>query len=140
MALHIKLEKGAQVPTKGSQLSAGYDLYSYEDISIAPGERALISSGISLEIPEGCYGRIAPRSGLACKNSIDTGAGVIDRDYRGIVKVLLINNGKNFFVSPKGTRMAQLVLERYQSPEIKVVENLDSTERGEYGFGSTGLN
>ena len=140
MSLFVKLEEGAQIPTKGSKDAAGYDLYAYEDISIEAGERALISSGISISIPEGCYGRVAPRSGLACKFSIDVGAGVIDRDYRGIVKVLLINNGKEKFEAAKGTRMAQLILEYYNSPKIIIKDNLDETERADGGFGSTGNN
>lgn len=85
------------MPTKATEHAAGYDLYSIEDKTIMPGEKCVISTGIALQIPEGNYGRVAPRSGLAFKHYIDVGAGVIDSDYRGEVKVLLFNFGKDEF-------------------------------------------
>jgi dUTP pyrophosphatase len=83
-------------------------------------------------------GRIAPRSGLAAKHSIQTGAGVIDADYRGQVKVLLFNHGENDFEVKEGDRIAQLVLERIYTPEVVAVEELEESVRGAGGFGSTG--
>ncbi len=86
-----KLVPHAELPYKGSALAAGYDLVSAEEISVPSKNKQLVSTGISMAIPEGYYGRVAPRSGLAVKNFIDVGAGVIDSDYRGEVKVLLFN-------------------------------------------------
>lgn len=88
--------------------------------------------------PEGTYGRIAPRSGLASKHFIDTGAGVIDSDYRGEVKVLLFNHASDDFPIKRGDRVAQLVLERIYTPEIIEVTDLEESVRGAGGFGSTG--
>lgn len=92
--LYLKIKKlipQAELPYKGSALAAGYDLSSAEDISVKAHSKQLISTGISMAIPEGYYGWMAPRSGLAAKHFIDVGAGVIDADYRGEVKVLLFN-------------------------------------------------
>ena len=134
-----KLNPKAFVPTKGSEQAAGYDLYSIEETVVPRGGKALVSTGISMAIPIGNYGRVAPRSGLACKNFIDVGAGVIDSDYRGEVKVLLFNfSDLEFKVSP-GDRIAQLIIEKYTRTDIEEVEDLDATVRGEGGFGSTGV-
>lgn len=93
---------------------------------------------ISIAVPAGTYGRVAPRSGLASKHGIDTGAGVIDADYRGPVKVLLFNFGEKEFEINEGDRVAQLIVERIYTPEVVVVEELEETVRGAGGFGSTG--
>ena len=93
---------------------------------------------MKISIPLGMYGRIAPRSSLACKKSVDVGAGVVDNDYRGEVKVLLINNGAEDFKIEKGDRIAQLIFENYSTPKLEVVSELDETVRGQGGFGSTG--
>lgn len=100
--------------------------------------RALVSTGISIAVPAGTYGRVAPRSGLASKHSIDVGAGVIDADYRGEVRILLFNFGDADFHVKAGDRVAQLVLERICTPEVQVVERLEESVRGDGGFGSTG--
>jgi dUTP pyrophosphatase len=138
--MEVKLLNGnARVPTLGSSGAAGFDIYSTEHAEILSLHRKLISTGISIKLPVGVYGRIAPRSGLAVKNGIHVGAGVIDRDYRGEIKVLLFNlSNETFRVNP-GDRIAQLICEHYETPPIKVVDELDSTERGEGGFGSTGV-
>lgn len=86
-----RLNAKAYLPTKGSEQAAGYDLYSVEQLTVGAKQKALISTGISMAIPQGNYGRVAPRSGLSVKNFIDVGAGVVDSDYRGEVKVLLFN-------------------------------------------------
>lgn len=138
MSLEIKLTEGAKAPFRASKDAAGYDLYSNEKVIVNPYQRKLIDTGFSMKIPEGCYGRIAPRSGLAVKKSIDIGAGVIDRDYRGPVKILIINNGRESFHIEKHDRIAQLILERHIITNVKIVEQLEETERGEGGFGSTG--
>ena len=126
---------------KGSEHAAGYDLMSTADLVIPAKGKGLVPTGISMAIPIGNYGRIAPRSGLAAKNFIDVGAGVIDADYRGEVKVLLFNFGEQEFQVKAGDRVAQLIIEKYTRTEIEEVTegDLDSTERGEGGFGSTGV-
>jgi dUTP pyrophosphatase len=134
-----KLSPNATTPTRGSAFAAGYDLYSAKPTTIPARGKALVSTDLSIATPEGTYGRIAPRSGLAAKNFIDTGAGVIDADYRGEVKVLLFNHAESDFEVKKGDRVAQLVLERIYTPEIVEVENLEESVRGAGGFGSTGV-
>jgi dUTP pyrophosphatase len=134
-----KLSGDATTPTRGSAFAAGYDLYAAKPITIPARGKALVSTDLSIATPEGTYGRVAPRSGLAAKNFIDTGAGVIDADYRGEVKVLLFNHAESDFEVKKGDRVAQLVLERIYTPEIVEVENLEESVRGAGGFGSTGV-
>ena len=138
MSLKIKLERGVPAPVRGSPFSAGLDIHANEEGIIPSGFRSLVSTGLRLEIPLGCYGRIAPRSSLAFKHCVDVCAGVIDQDYRGEVKVLLANHSKGDFVIKKGDRIAQLILEKYETPPIEIVRDLKDTDRGEGGFGSTG--
>ncbi|XP_004709475.2 deoxyuridine 5'-triphosphate nucleotidohydrolase, mitochondrial [Echinops telfairi] len=135
-----KLSGHATAPTRGSARAAGYDLYSAYDYTVPPMEKALVKTDIQIAVPSGCYGRVAPRSGLAAKHFIDVGAGVIDEDYRGNVAVVLFNFGKETFEVKKGDRIAQLICERIFYPEIEEVQALDDTERGSGGFGSTGKN
>jgi dUTP pyrophosphatase len=125
-------------PTKAESGSAGYDLYSIEEIIVPSKTRRLVSTGISIEFPKRLYARIAPRSGLSVKNNIDIGAGVIDSSYRGEVKVLFINNGDKDYLINIGDKIAQLILEHCANPKIEVVDELSLSERGESGFGSTG--
>ena len=140
LSLQVKrLTSTARLPQKGSIMAAGYDLYASESQTIPAKEKALISLGISMAIPLGCYGRIAPRSGLAVKKFIDVGAGVIDSDYRGEVKVLLFNFGNEEFTVNVGDRIAQLVIEQIALTNLVEVETLDDTLRGVGGFGSTGV-
>ena len=101
--------------------------------------KALIGTGLAFAIPTGNYGRIAPRSGLAAKNSIDVGAGVIDSDYRGEVKVLLFNLSDVDFTINEGDRCAQMIIEKYTMTQLEEVQDLSDTARGEGGFGSTGV-
>ncbi|CAM1506726.1 Fc.00g063670.m01.CDS01 [Cosmosporella sp. VM-42] len=135
-----KLSEKARLPTRGSAFAAGYDLYASRDIVIPARGKALVSTDISMAAPAGTYGRIAPRSGLASKHFIDTGAGVIDEDYRGEVKVLLFNHAETDFEIKEGDRIAQLVLERIYTPEVVEVQELEESVRGAGGFGSTGHN
>lgn len=132
------LSKSAKKPIKGSKGSAGYDLCAAESLTIKSGYRKLISTGIALKIPDGYYGRIAPRSGLAVSHGINVGAGVIDNDYRGEIKVLLFNHGESDFTINEGDRIAQIILEPYLVAELLESE-LDDTVRGAGGFGSTGI-
>ena len=128
---------GGKAPVKGSTEAAGWDLYAAEDVTIPVGKRQLVNSGLRIRVPAGTYGRIAPRSGLALKG-IDVGAGVIDRDYTGVVKILLHNTSDSDFKVTSGDRIAQLLFEKIANPNIKIVEALESTDRGSGGFGSTG--
>ena len=135
----VKLNyEDAQEPSRGSDEAAGYDLYSYENQTITPNKIKLIDTGISIRVPEGTYGRIAPRSSVS-KKGILINAGVIDRDYRGPVKVMVHNLSNNDYVINKNDRIAQLILEQIKTPPVELVEELDNTERGDGGFGSTGV-
>ncbi|KAJ7781545.1 dUTPase-like protein [Mycena metata] len=133
-----RLSEKAKLPTRGSPLSAGYDLYSAEKKIIPARGKALVDTQISIAVPAGTYGRVAPRSGLASKFMIDTGAGVIDADYRGVVFVLLFNHSEKDFQVEEGDRVAQLIIERISTPDVLEVQDLDETLRGAGGFGSTG--
>ena len=133
------LNPHAEVPCRGSQGAAGYDLYSSVDCLITPGERKAVNTSIAIKVPQWTYGRVAPRSGLAFKYGIDVMAGVIDEDYRGEVKVILVNLGKDIFRVSQGDRIAQLVLEKIVTPDVQVVRELGDTSRGDGGFGSTGI-
>ncbi|KAF2352208.1 Deoxyuridine triphosphate nucleotidohydrolase, partial [Trinorchestia longiramus] len=134
-----KLTELALEPSKGSARAAGYDLKSAYDLVIEGGGKGVVKTDLQIQLPEGCYGRVAPRSGLAVKNHIDVGAGVIDEDYRGNVGVVLFNHGKEPFVVQRGDRVAQLICERILYPELEEVsQELDATARGTAGFGSTG--
>ncbi|XP_061739814.1 deoxyuridine 5'-triphosphate nucleotidohydrolase, mitochondrial isoform X1 [Nerophis ophidion] len=135
-----KLSEHATAPSRGSSKAAGYDLYSAYDYSIGPLDKAVVKTDIQIAVPHGCYGRVAPRSGLAAKHFIDVGAGVVDEDYRGNVGVVLFNFGKETFEVKKGDRIAQLVCERICYPDLVEQKTLDDTERGAGGFGSTGSN
>lgn len=135
-----KLSDAATVPTRGSLGAAGYDLSAAHECMVPARGKALVKTDVSVAIPEGTYARIAPRSGLAWKHSIDVGAGVVDADYRGNVGVILFNLSDQDFQVNVGDRIAQLILERIVTPEVLEVENLDDTARGVGGFGSTGMN
>lgn len=147
------LSDHATLPTYGTADAAGMDLYADlhpRDVAgqefpnlefvhvIEPGERYAVPTGIGVAIPDGFYGRIAPRSGLAFKNGIDVLAGVIDKDYRGEVKAILVNLGSEPFTIKHGERIAQMVVTPYAQAVPVAVEDLDDTARGEGGFGSTG--
>ena len=134
-----KLSDDAVMPRKSSLNAAGFDLASSVDSVVPANGRALIPTDLAMVVPQGTYGRIAPRSGLAVKHFLSVGAGVIDADYRGNVKVLLFNHGDLDFHVSKGDRIAQLLLERIASPTVVLAPNLPSTARGAAGFGSTGV-
>ena len=136
--LEIKLHSDtARIPTWGSPDAAGYDLYSAEEKVVPSCGKMLIDTQISITTPPGTYGRIAPRSGLAAKNMIAMGAGVVNMDYRGVVFVLLFNHSDEDFKVKQGDQIAQLILKKIATPTIEKVENLDETVRGNQGFGLT---
>ncbi|GJM96130.1 hypothetical protein PR202_ga12942 [Eleusine coracana subsp. coracana] len=134
-----KLSDKAILPSRGSALAAGYDLSSAAEMMVPARGKALVPTDLSIAIPEGTYARIAPRSGLALKHSIDVGAGVIDADYRGPVGVILFNHSDVDLAVKPGDRIAQMIIEVIATPEVAEVEDLDATVRGEGGFGSTGV-
>lgn len=133
------LSNSAILPKRGFELAAGLDLYSPVSGIIEPFQRLLIPLDISIELPKGTFGHILPRSGLALKNGIHVGAGVIDEDYRGNVGVLLFNLGNVPFVFKQGDRIAQLVIKSYENINLVQKEKLDDSLRGNGGFGSTGV-
>ncbi len=135
-----KLSDKATIPTQGSSEAAGYDLYAAEDNVVYSMSRTLIKTNISMSIPEGYYGRIAPRSGLAFKHGIDVLAGVIDSDYRGDIGVILFNTSTNSeFKIKAGDRIAQIIIEKCHNVHWDIENDLSNTDRKEKGFGSTGL-
>jgi len=129
------------LPRYMTNLSAGMDLRSAEEKVLLPGERALVKTGIRLEIPEGYEAQVRPRSGLALKHGITVlnAPGTIDADYRGEVGVILINLGSEPFEIKKGDRIAQLVFAPHARAVFEEVFSLDNTERSTGGFGSTGV-
>lgn len=135
-----KLSDQAKIPTQGSKYAAGYDLYAAEEVLVNTMGRKLVKTNISISVPEGYYGRIAPRSGLAYKNGIDVLAGVIDSDYRGDIGVILFNSDHNLdFQVNVGDRIAQIIIEKCHSVNWDTVENLEASVRSEKGFGSSGV-
>lgn len=134
----VKVAGPGALPRYGSEGAAGADLHAAEAIVLAPGDRAAVATGIHLELPAGHVGLVWPRSGLALKHGIDTLAGVIDSDYRGEVRVVLINHGREPFAIASGDRIAQLLVQRVERVEFVGEADLDRTARGAGGFGSTG--
>lgn len=135
---YVRLNDLAKSPFKGSPKAAGYDLHASSPATIPPRDRATVDTGLIISVPSGTYGRIAPRSGLATHN-IDVGAGVVDADYRGQLKILLVNHSNEPFQVKVGDRVAQLICEKIVYPELLEVETLDVTDRGSAGFGSSGI-
>lgn len=133
-----KLDANAVLPTRGSPAAAGLDLYSIEAATLHPHQRSLVRTGLAVAIPQGCYGRIAPRSGLATKNGLDVLAGVIDADYGGEIQCLLYNTSDETVELPAQTRICQLIIEKIITPTPELVDDLTNTTRGSGGFGSTG--
>lgn len=135
-----KLDERAIIPTKGSAMAAGVDLYALDDATVAAGETVLVHTGIALAIPEGYAGFIYARSGLATKRSLAPAnkVGVIDADYRGEIMVALHNHGSESACVMAGERVAQLVVAPFLNVTFSLTEMLDETERADGGFGSTG--
>ncbi|NPA87397.1 dUTP diphosphatase [Caminibacter pacificus] len=141
MVLKIKkLTQNAKIPAYQTKEAAGFDLHSIEDVVIKPGERKLIGTGLAFEIEFGYEVQIRPRSGLAFKHGITVlnTPGTIDSDYRGEIKVLLINLGDEPFEIKEGERIAQAVVAPVIQAKIEEVDELSDTQRGAGGFGSTG--
>lgn len=125
--------------TRADEGSAGWDLRSIDGFELKPKAQAIVPTCVFVELPENTYGRIAPRSGLASRG-VDVLAGVVDRSYRGQIKVILINLGTTTLIFERGDRIAQLIVTPYVStPMVRTEEELSETDRGEGGFGSSGM-
>ena len=144
MQIQIVNKSNNPNPTYQTKFSAGMDLMSYleEPIIIKYGEFKLISTGIHIKLPESFEAQVRSRSGLALKKGVTVlnSPGTIDSDYRGEIRVILINHSKNDFIVKSGDRIAQLVIAKHESIIWKNVDSIDSSVRGDGGFGSTGLN
>jgi dUTP pyrophosphatase len=132
--------EGLNLPVYATEGAAGMDVVSAEDLTLAPGARHAVATGLSVAIPAGYEIQVRPRSGLALKHgiSVPNAPGTIDADYRGEVKVILVNLGADAFDIRRGDRVAQLVLAPVTRAAWVAVDELDDTARGEGGFGSTG--
>ncbi|MBU5593432.1 dUTP diphosphatase [Clostridium sp. MSJ-4] len=140
--LKIKLiDPKAKLPECAHKGDAGLDLFSIDDVEINPGESKLIHTGVIIELPENTEAQIRPRSGLALKNGITVlnTPGTIDEGYRGEIGVILINHGKNTFKVEIGMKIAQMVVKPTIKVNIEEIKELTDSERGEGGFGSSGL-
>lgn len=139
-----KLSNSVDLPRYHTAGSAGMDLVAdiKEPIVIKPHQRMLVPTGIAISLPVGYEAQIRPRSGLALKNGImlANGVGTIDSDYRGEIGVILLNTSTALFRVEPGMRIAQMIVSRYESVEWQEVDDLDETERGSGGYGSTGKN
>ena len=140
MRIQIQKVEDVTTPSYAQPGDAGLDLYSAEELELAPGERKIVSTGIKMAIPEGYEAQIRPKSGLAAKHGISVvnTPGTIDAGYRGIVGVILINHGNESFKVEKDSKIAQMVINKVEIAEFEEVDALDETARGEGGFGSTG--
>lgn len=135
-----KIDEKAKTPTRGSREAAGYDLYALEDVEIRPGEKHRFNTGIAIELPMGYFASIKSRSGTSWKRDLEIvgGSGTVDSDYRGPVKVPMRNMGDEPVNVIAGNRIAQLVIQKHEVVEWEEADELNETERGEGGFGSTG--
>jgi dUTP pyrophosphatase len=138
VAVEVKVDGAGTLPEYSSDGAAGADLRAREAVVLSPGARAAVATGLHVEIPAGHVGLVWPRSGLAVRHGIDTLAGVIDSDYRGEVKVVLVNHGDAAFRIEPGDRIGQLLVQRVERAAFLRAPALAETSRGEGGFGSTG--
>ena len=141
MKIKIVNKSGFPLPEYKTSGSAGMDIRSIDDVTLNPGERALVHTGLYIGLPFGYEARIQPRSGLALKNGVTVcnTPGCCDSDYTGEICVILINHGDETFLVNKGDRIAQMVISRYEKAEWDLVDELEETERGNGGFGHTGV-
>lgn len=138
--IDTKVDEGATLPRRAKPADAGADLATPANFAVEPGQRALIKTGVRIDIPEGYAGLICGRSGLAANHGIDVLGGVIDAGYRGEIGVVLVNTGRRRVTFKKGDRIAQLLITPVVTPMFVTTTKFEGeTERGEDGFGSTGL-
>lgn len=134
------LDRSLPPPSYAHPGDAGLDLRAREPVTLAPGRRQAVPTGIAVEIPDGCVGLVHPRSGLAARHglAIVNAPGTIDAGYRGEIRVILVNLGDKTVSLERGDRIAQLLVQRVERPEVEVVDWLSPSERGDGGLGSTG--
>jgi len=138
MSCEVRVTGTGALPEYATPGAAGADLRAAEAVSLPPGGRAAVATGVHLEIPPGHVGLVWPRSGLAVRHGLDTLAGVIDSDYRGEVRVVLVNHGAETVALAPGDRIAQLLIQRVERADFARVDDLALSARGPDGFGSTG--
>lgn len=136
--MKVKLDDGAFMPERAHPTDAGLDLRSREELMLCPGHSHSFDTGVHIEIPHGFYGKIESKSGLNVKDSVVSCGGVIDEGYTGSIAVKLYNFGKECKFFSIGDKIAQIVIQPYEAPEMEVVTELEQTARGDNGFGSTG--
>lgn len=138
--MNIKLDNGAYIPTRAHKTDAGYDLYSTDNYDLKPGERIALLVGVHFQIPNGYCGLVVNRSGLNFNKGVTLhGNGLIDSGYRGAVQVKLYNDGDTVCEIRKGERIAQIIFIKVFTPDLVEVDELDESDRGNDGFGSSGL-
>jgi dUTP pyrophosphatase len=139
MKLKIKrLHADAKIPVYSHHDDAGFDLFSIDNITLKKGERAMVPTGIAMEIPEGHVGLVWDKSGLAMKHGIKTIGGVVDSQYRGEIIIGVMNLSKEDYTFEKGHKIAQMIIQKKEFVDFEEVPELSDTTRGEGGFGSTG--
>lgn len=139
MKLYVRrLHSDAKLPSYAHDTDAGMDLYALQDVTITSGERVQVQTGIAIAIPDGYVGLVWDKSGIAHKSGLKTLGGVIDAEYRGEILVGLINLSNHTYIFKKGDKIAQMLIQKVEHPEIEEVDELDVTVRGEGAFGSTG--
>lgn len=136
--MKVKLDEGATMPRRSFPTDAGLDLYSRTTEGMMPRQSAVFDTGVHIELPHGCYARVEGRSGLNIKYGIVVPPGIIDNSYRGSIIVKLYNLSDKPYIVSVGDRVAQLIIERCETPELEVVDSLDETDRNTGGMGSTG--
>ena len=134
-----KLSNNATLPKRSTNRAAGYDLFASQNCTIPASGKGLVQTVLAISFPVGLYAKIAPRLGLALKKFIDVGASVVNSDYHGEVGVVLFNHGDQDFEVKMGDRIAQLILEKIDTPPVEEVQDLEDTVCGLGGFGNTGL-
>jgi dUTP pyrophosphatase len=139
MKIKILKIKDVKTPTYANPGDAGLDLYSAENFVLKPGKRHAFETGIKMEVPDGYAGLIWDKSGLAKNSGIKTMAGVLDSGYRGEIKIVLVNLSNQDFKVEDSQKIAQILFQKIERPEIEIVDSLSKSERGEGGFGSTGM-
>lgn len=139
--MNVRLFDGAELPRYAHEGDAGLDLRITNDVTLRPGERATVGTGVAVEIPQGCVGLVFPRSGLASKHGItlSNSVGVIDSGYRGEIGATLLNQSDETTTLDAGTRVCQLIVMPFVPCELVPCDELTETERGADGFGSTGI-
>jgi dUTP pyrophosphatase len=138
--LKVKNIGEAEIPEYGYESDAGFDLRANEDLELSPGDHKAVKTGLIFEIPKGYVGLIRDRAGIVAKMGIHTSAGTIDSGYRGELSIILINHSKEEQIIETGMRIAQMIIIPIVKPKIIKIVKIEETERGEKGFGSTGIN